>query len=322
MKGSIPKFSRTVMLPLLFALLWIVFYSSCSKPNLGDIVREHIQAVNSGDIEKNLTLFTDDIVFEIYDDAKLTGKNQLRGMLESDVANKALLTINDVKVQGDVVIVAGAEKNEGYRLLKIEEAPFKAIYKFRGRFIEKVKLEGTPEGTKLWEEKFKAFVEWAKKKRPQEFMREETGGYSAENARLFLSLLKEWRDQTDTKSVSVEQELIKLENESNDAWVKHDVEAYARLLGDDYLCTGPDGDMSTKAQDLAELKENTTTSAIADDFRVRVYGDAAVVTFRLTYKNQSKVEESTGQERFTDTWIKRDGRWQCVAVHYSTIPQK
>jgi hypothetical protein len=230
MKGSIPKFSRTVMLPLLFALLWIVFYSSCSKPNLGDIVREHIQAVNSGDIEKNLTLFTDDIVFEIYDDAKLTGKNQLRGMLESDVANKALLTINDVKVQGDVVIVAGAEKNEGYRLLKIEEAPFKAIYKFRGRFIEKVKLEGTPEGTKLWEEKFKAFVEWAKKKRPQEFMREETGGYSAENARLFLSLLKEWRDQTDTKSVSVEQELIKLENESNDAWVKHDVEAYARLL--------------------------------------------------------------------------------------------
>jgi len=125
-----------------------------------------------------------------------------------------------------------------------------------------------------------------------------------------------------TQPQSAEQELIRLENESNDAWVKHDAEAYSRLLADEYLCTGPDGDMSTKAQDLAELMESTTTSAIADDFRVRVYGDAAVVTFRLTYKNQSKGKESTGQERFTDTWVKRDGRWQLVAVHYSRIAQK
>jgi len=127
-----------------------------------------------------------------------------------------------------------------------------------------------------------------------------------------------------TQTESVEQELIKLEKETNDAWVKHDVEAYARLLADDYLCTGPDGDIITKAQDLAELKsdENTTTSAIADDFRVRVFGDAAVVTFRLTYENQFEGKESTGQERFTDTWVKRDGRWQCVAVHYSRIEQK
>jgi len=127
-----------------------------------------------------------------------------------------------------------------------------------------------------------------------------------------------------TQSESVEQELIKLENEANDAWVKRDVEAYARLLADDYLTTEPDGVMMTKAQDLAQLKpdENTTTSAIADDFRVRVYGDAAVVTFRLTYKNQAKGKESTGQERFTDVWIKRAGRWQCVSLHFSRIAQK
>jgi len=125
-----------------------------------------------------------------------------------------------------------------------------------------------------------------------------------------------------TQAGSVEQELIKLENESNDAWIKHDVEAYARLLADDYTCTGPDGDMITKAQDLEELRSSTTASAIADDFRVRVYRDAAVVTFRLTFKNEFKGKESTGQERFTDTWVKRGGRWQCVAVHYSRIAQK
>ena len=85
-----------------------------------------------------------------------------------------------------------------------------------------------------------------------------------------------------------------------------------------------DGDMTTKAQDLALLKseENTTTSMIADDFRIRVYGDAAVVTFRSTYTSQFKGIERTGQERFTDTWVKRDGQWQCVATHYSRIAQK
>ena len=141
---------------------------------------------------------------------------------------------------------------------------------------------------------------------------------------LVLAVAVQAQTQAQLKSESVEQELIKLENEANDAWVNRDVEACARLLADDYLVTESDGVVMTKAQDLALLKsnENVTTSSVADDFRVRVYGDAAVVTFRVTYKNQVKGKESTGQERFTDTWVKRAGRWQCVAVHVSAIAQK
>jgi ketosteroid isomerase-like protein len=127
-----------------------------------------------------------------------------------------------------------------------------------------------------------------------------------------------------TQTESVEQELIRLEKEANDAWAKHDVEAYARLLADDYLCTGPDGDIITKAQDLAELKSDETVyiSAIEDDFRIHAYGNVAVVNFRLTYKNRYKGKENSGQERFTDTWVKFGNRWRCVATHFSRIPQK
>ena len=196
MKKQLLKFSVLVPQPLLLALILIACFSSCSQINLGDIVREHIKAVNNDDVNKNLTFFTDDIVFEIFDDAKLSGKGQLKGLLESDVVNKARLTINDIEVEGDTVIVKLTEKNEGYRLLGIEESPFMAIYRFRGRLLEKVKLEGTPESTKLWDEKFKPFAEWASKEHPQELSKEEKGGYTAENARLFLSLLQEWRDKT------------------------------------------------------------------------------------------------------------------------------
>jgi uncharacterized protein (TIGR02246 family) len=127
-----------------------------------------------------------------------------------------------------------------------------------------------------------------------------------------------------TQIASVEQELIKLENEANDAWVKHDVQAYARLLADDYISTDWDGVVANTAQDLESLKsdKNTTTSLVAEDFKVRVYGDAAVVTFRMISKSKVEGKEKTVQRRFTDTWIKRDGRWQCVAVHSSNMPQK
>jgi hypothetical protein len=43
---------------------------------------------------------------------------------------------------------------------------------------------------------------------------------------------------------------------------------------------------------------------------------------RNTMKVRSAGKETTDQNRFTDTWIKRDGRWQCVAAHNSTIAQK
>lgn len=324
MKKLIRKLSMIVPLSLLLSLILTISLSSCSKPNLGDIVREHIEAVNTDDVEKNLTFFTDDAVFEIFDVAKLSGKGQLRRLMESDVINKARLTINDMKVEGDTVIVDLTEKNEGYRLLGIEEDSFKAIYKFRGRLLEKVKLEGTPEGVKLYDEKYKPFAEWASKEHPEEFKKQETGGYTAENCRLYLSLLQEWRDKTSTERVSVEQELKKLEKEIGYAWATRDVAVYDRILADDYTWTDFDGIVWTKAQDLEDLKsgEVVNTSYAVDDWKVRVYGDVAVVTARTTVQETWKGRDTSGQYRYTDTWVKRAGRWQLVAEHTSKIAQK
>jgi len=127
-----------------------------------------------------------------------------------------------------------------------------------------------------------------------------------------------------TQSESMEQELMRLENAWNDALVKHDWAFLDQILADDYTSTERDGNVSTKALGMANLKSGETViiSAVADDFKVRVYGDAAVINFRLTYKNQVQGKESTGQDQITDVWIKRGGRWQCVASHSSQIAQK
>jgi len=127
-----------------------------------------------------------------------------------------------------------------------------------------------------------------------------------------------------TETGKVEQELIKIENGWGEAVLKKDIAFLDRILADDIVETDTDGNIYTKAQDLEEIKSGAyvMTSWAQDDIKVRIYGDTAVVTGRTTNKGQYKGKDISGQYRWTDTFIKRDGRWQCVATHSSRIPQK
>ena len=127
-----------------------------------------------------------------------------------------------------------------------------------------------------------------------------------------------------TETESVEQELIRLEKEWAEAWVKSDVAFHDRIMADDYTWTSPWGAVFIKADNFALIKsgEDVITSWVLSEVKVRVYGNAAVVTGRSTIKETYKGEDVSGQERWTHTWIKRAGRWQCVAAHSSLITQK
>jgi len=126
------------------------------------------------------------------------------------------------------------------------------------------------------------------------------------------------------KDESVEQELIRLENEWAEAWVKSDAAFSGRIMADDFMWTSPWSKVFSKADNLALIRsgEDVITSWVIDDLKVRVYGDAAVVTGRCAVKETYKGQDVSGQERWTHTWIKIAGRWQCVAGHSSEIAQE
>ena len=130
-----------------------------------------------------------------------------------------------------------------------------------------------------------------------------------------------------TQTESVEQGLINLEKEWGQALVKRDTASIDmirdRLMADEFIGMN-DGFVFTKAQyfEIVKSIKEEILSFEMDEWNVRVYGDAAVVMARGTMKMQLAGQETTIQWRFTDTWIKRDGRWQCVAAHNSTIAQK
>jgi hypothetical protein len=125
-------------------------------------------------------------------------------------------------------------------------------------------------------------------------------------------------------SGSVEQELIKLEQDWANALIKADLAFLEGTLADDYISTDSEGTVGNKAQEIATMRSGdyVLISTVLDNFKVHVYGVAAVYFGRSTDKAQFKGKDISGQYQWTDTWVKRDGRWQCVASHGSRIAQK
>jgi uncharacterized protein (TIGR02246 family) len=122
---------------------------------------------------------------------------------------------------------------------------------------------------------------------------------------------------------NVEQALIRLEREWAEALVKADVTALDRVMADDWSMTTWDGRTQTKAQSIEEIKSGVSKfeAASADNFKVRVFGDAAVVTLTQTEKSQERGKDNSGRYLYTDVWVKRDGKWQAVATHGTKAEQ-
>jgi len=110
---------------------------------------------------------------------------------------------------------------------------------------------------------------------------------------------------------ATEQEIIKLEQAVTDAQFKKDRAALERLLADDYLYTHSNGSVLNKAQEITESMSSEvrwTDSKLAD-LKVRIFGDAAVLTGRQTIQGTAK-GYVPGPRRITDMFVKRSGRWQ------------
>jgi ketosteroid isomerase-like protein len=120
-----------------------------------------------------------------------------------------------------------------------------------------------------------------------------------------------------------EQELLNLMQDWMNAEVKADMAFLDRFITEDCVITDPAGAVWTKAQFLGGLKsgEGAVISFALDNMKARVFGDAAVVTGRMTSQQTFKGQDISGQYQCTDMFIKKAGQWQCVAIHLSKIAQ-
>src|ERR1700733_14650595 len=117
-----------------------------------------------------------------------------------------------------------------------------------------------------------------------------------------------------SKDDSQETKLLIMEHLWNEAQVNRDAGVLDAMIGNQFVNTEYDGEVSDKSKFLADIKDPhlNLTSVNIQDLKVNMYADSAVVvgTYRTRGAYQGKPYEHTG--RFTDTWVFIEGRWQCV----------
>ena len=126
------------------------------------------------------------------------------------------------------------------------------------------------------------------------------------------------------KTGKVEEELLKLEEAFAEAIVKNDLEGIGRLVADDWIIIDPNGGIVDRTRFFEVIKSGALAhnTMESEDFRVRVYGDSAVVTGITRTKGRFMGQEFSTQERATDVFVRRAGRWQCVLTHLTRFSEK
>ena len=62
-------------------------------------------------------------------------------------------------------------------------------------------------------------------------------------------------------------------------------------------------------------------SGSVDDLNIRTFGDVAIVTGRSVLAGSYQGERASVVQRFTDVFVRRDGRWQAVASQGTQVAQ-
>ena len=121
-----------------------------------------------------------------------------------------------------------------------------------------------------------------------------------------------------------EQAVRQLLNDISAALERSDIAALDRIYADDYTLVNESGVLGTKAPRLAAIEsgELKYESVGFDEVNVRMYGNTAVATYRVTSKGQSKGQGIGGQFRATSTYVKLKGRWQLVAAQVTRITEQ
>jgi ketosteroid isomerase-like protein len=141
---------------------------------------------------------------------------------------------------------------------------------------------------------------------------------------LTVALLSFGRQQSVAQGAdaAAEREVRQAIKKYRAALLQRDAAALEQIWADDYTFTNGAGETHSKAQRLANLKSGATSlDSISEDqnMKVRVYGNVAVATGRVTIKGQYSGKQTSGQYGSINVWVKGAAGWQLVANQLTPV---
>lgn len=142
---------------------------------------------------------------------------------------------------------------------------------------------------------------------------------------LFLIFGTSAFSQTPAKVPAAGEEVMATVSRWAVAVQNRDTAALDELFSDELVVTAPDGTTRGKQEELKILqpKEGMRTVSVAnDDLRIRLIGDAAVVTGLVRMKFVVNEKESSQAFRYTAVFAKENGRWRLAALQSAYAPKE
>jgi uncharacterized protein (TIGR02246 family) len=120
-----------------------------------------------------------------------------------------------------------------------------------------------------------------------------------------------------------QEEVRRLERAWLDAYEKHDVASMTEIVADDFTITFPDGSIQNKTQIVDSLKRGGASAMKfrTENVQSRAYGDTVVLIGLVVSEWTQDGKPMTDRSRYTDTYVRRNGKWQVVASHLSAAPK-
>jgi len=104
-------------------------------------------------------------------------------------------------------------------------------------------------------------------------------------------------------------------------WKNGDCDGWAAMLAPEWSVIHISANIITKPQavGMCHDPQYRLTSSIIDELSIRSYGNTAIATGRTTATTSGDAAQ-TVRLRFTDVFVRRDGRWLAVTSHATQIP--
>jgi len=139
---------------------------------------------------------------------------------------------------------------------------------------------------------------------------------------ILVAVVASFGGQLAVAQMQSEKEVLQFERDACKAFLDADRAALERVLTPDFTLTFSNGDVSTRANEISELRSGKVHYDVFEnyDMKARLYDDSTAVVLGKTHvKGTSGGKPFDRVVQFTDTLIKRDGRWQVAAGQVSKL---
>ena len=118
-------------------------------------------------------------------------------------------------------------------------------------------------------------------------------------------------------------QLRSLEIKVTELYKERKIDQIAALLDEDFVITFEDGSTYSKTGYISYNAASSLHIIEAEtlDVKTHLHGNTAVLTGVYHERGDEKGKPYDYRDRFTDVWMKKNGKWRMIASHYA-VPTK